>query len=675
MKYLLSVIITFFTFSAFQAQSPSLMPIPEKYELSGIKFRMNEKFTISLENPVSERVQKGTTRFLRRLSERTTLFFQQDYITEKSKSDSAYMVIRCSRKGNLEPNEDESYSLLITKKIILLEAETDIGILRGLETVLQLIDTDKDGYFLYGVEIHDTPRFTWRGLLIDVCRHFMPVEVIKRNLDGMAAVKMNVLHLHLSEDQGFRVESKIYPELHRSGSDGKFFTQCQVKDIIQYADDRGIRIIPEFDIPGHATSWFVSHPELASAPGPYTIERRWGIKDPVFNPAIDTTYRFLDRFLGEMAALFPDEYLHIGGDENNGKHWDANEQIQQFMNDNDIKNNHELQTYFNNKILEILTRHGKKMVGWDEILQPGMPANIVIQSWRGTESLIESARKGYMGILSNGYYIDLMHPASFHYSNDPLPQNSELSPEEKKLILGGEATMWAELVTPETVDSRIWPRTAAIAERLWSPSDIRDIDDMYRRLETVSFRLEELGLTHIKNRNMMLRRLTNNSDYSPLEVLLDVAEPVKVYQRHFQGVAYTSYSPYTRFVDITTADAKYRRKLGNLVESFISSEDPEILNILRLMLTKWKNNHQEITALAEQAPAIAEIIPLSENLMKLAEYTLNQIEIYSGRGELVNKKGNDSQQIFEEAKKPFGQAELVIVDDIKKFTDFLRDKK
>ncbi len=675
MKYLLTAIYIFFTFSAFQAQSPSLMPIPEKYELSGIKFRMTEKFTISLGNPVSERIKKGATRFLRRLSKRTTLFFPQDYITEKSKSDTAYMVIRCGRKGNLMPNEDESYNLLITKKIILLEAETDIGILRGLETVLQLLDADKDGYFIYGAEINDRPRFTWRGLLIDVCRHFMPVEVIKRNLDGMAAVKMNVLHLHLSEDQGFRVESKIFPELHRSGSDSKFFTQCQVKDIIQYADERGIRILPEFDIPGHATSWFVSHPELASAPGPYTIERRWGIKDPVFNPTIDTTYRFLDRFLGEMAALFPDEYLHIGGDENNGKHWDANEQIQQFMTENNIADNHELQTYFNNKILEILTKHGKKMVGWDEILQTGMPANIVIQSWRGTESLIESARKGYMGILSNGYYIDLMHPASYHYSNDPLPENSELTSEEKKLILGGEATMWAELVTPETVDSRIWPRTAAIAERLWSPSGIRDIDDMYRRLETISFRLEELGLTHIKNRNMMLRRLTNNSDYSPLEVLLDVAEPVKVYQRHFQGVAYTSYSPYTRFVDITTADAKDRREFGNLVESFISSEEPEILDKLRLMLTKWKNNHREITALTEQAPAIAEIIPLSENLMKLADNALNAIEIYSGRGELVDKKENNSQQIFEEAKKPFGQAELVIVDDIKKFTDFLRDKK
>jgi hexosaminidase len=233
-----------------------------------------------------------------------------------------------------------------------------------------------------------------------------------------------------------------------------------------------------------------------------------------------------------MAALFPDEYLHIGGDENEGKQWDRNPAIQAYMKQKGIKDNHALQAYFNTRLLKILQKHGKKMIGWDEILQPGLPNDVVIHSWRGTAALAEAAKKGYDGILSNGYYIDLIQPASQHYVPDPLPADSTLTPEEAKHVLGGEATMWAEWVTPETIDSRIWPRTAAIAERLWSPRNVTDVNDMYRRLAVISIQLEELGLTHKKNQDMMLRRIVRNDDIGPLKTLVSVIEPVKEYRRY-----------------------------------------------------------------------------------------------------------------------------------------------
>jgi hexosaminidase len=537
--------------------------------------------------------------------------------------------------------------------------------MHAMETLLQLLSADEEGYYFPEIEINDKPRFPWRGLLIDACRHWMPVDVIKRNLDGMAAVKMNLLHWHLSEDQGFRVESKVYPKLHELGSDGFYYTQIEIKDIIKYAADRGIRVIPEFDVPGHATSWFVGYPELASAPGPYSIERNWGIMNPAFDPTNEEVYIFLDNLFGEMAELFPDEYFHIGGDENNGKHWDANENIQAFKKENNIADNHQLQTYFNKRILDILTKHNKKMMGWDEIFQPGLPNNIVIHSWRGTKSLVESAQKGYMGILSNGYYIDLIQPAEFHYLIDPIPADSPLSEEEKKFILGGEATMWSELVTYENVDSRIWPRTAAIAERFWSPQNINDVDNMYKRLDVISFQLEDLGLMHIKNQEMMIRRLTNNNDVTALKTLISVIEPVKIYTRHRQGVKYTSYSPYTRIVDAALPDAAEARIFRNNVDAFLEGKNELKMEIIS-KLNLWNLNHSKLQETMYHSPIVREIDSLSYNLSLLASAGLEAMEIIdknklSEQGWLGKK-----MLIVEEAKKPYGQTEIMITSAVEK---------
>ena len=312
--------------------------------------------------------------------------------------------------------------------------------------------------------------------------------MLKRNLDGMAAVKMNVLHWHLSDDQGFRVESKKFPKLTGMGSDGMFYTQAEIRDFIAYAHDRGIRVIPEFDIPGHSRSWFSDIPSWPAVPAP---TRSKEAVDPIMDPTRESTYKFLEKFIAEMAKLFPDAYFHIGGDEVDGKQWDANPKIQEFIHAHGMKNNQDLQAYFNQRLQKIVAKNHKIMVGWDEILHPDLPKTIVVQSWRGQKSLAAAAKQGYSGLLSFGYYLDLMWPAARHYAVDPMADAAAtLTPEEKSLILGGESCQWAEWVTPENIDSHIWPRNAVIAERLWSPQDVTDVASMYTRMNAVSLELE-----------------------------------------------------------------------------------------------------------------------------------------------------------------------------------------
>ena len=530
-----------------------LMPVPANVNWRSGRLPLTKDFVIAFTGQTDDRLRNYAFRAMRRLEGRTVLELSREF---SSNPQIAGLVIETRSTGNAIPKlgDDESYTLDVSDRQAHLTAATTVGAMRGIETFLQLLEGDKDGFYFPAVTIADQPRFPWRGLMMDSGRHFQPVEVIKRNLDAMAAVKLNVLHWHLTEDQGFRVESKKLPELYRMGSDGLFYSQDQIRDIIQYAADRGIRVVPEFDMPGHATSWLVSHPEIASGPGPYKIERQPGIFDPTMDPTNEKTYKLLKVFFAEMAGLFPDAYMHIGGDENEGKQWNANPQIQAFMKEKGIKSNHELQTYFNKRILPMLQKDGKIMMGWDEIFQPDLPKDVVIQSWRGQKALAEAAKQGFQGILSNGYYIDLMYPASDHYVVDPLPAGSGLTPEEQKRVLGGEATMWSEWVSPETIDSRIWPRTAAIAERLWSPQSVKDIDDMYRRLAITNRRLEELGMTQIKNQPMMLRRLARGGDIAPLQTLVSIIEPVKEYRR-YQVRPQTMLSPLTGLIDAAQADA------------------------------------------------------------------------------------------------------------------------
>ncbi len=648
-----------------------LMPVPYSTEPGIGKFQINAGFSVSVAGNVSEFVYDRADDFLRRLNGRTGIFIGQERI-RKGMSQPATVSLKIFSKeaGELALGMNESYELRITPDLISLNAVSSYGIIRGLETLLQLLEADPEGYFFNAVTVKDKPRFPWRGLLIDPARHWLPVDVILRNIDGMAALKMNVLHLHLTEDQGFRIESKAYPKLHELGGEGDYYSQEQIKEIIRYAADRGIRVVPEFDIPGHATSWLVGYPELATVQQEYSIEREWGIMNPVLDPTKERTYEFLDTFLTEMAGLFPDAYMHIGGDENNGKHWNQSAHITKFKEENNIKDNHELQALFNKRLHKILSKNGKMMVGWDEIQHPDIPKNIVIQSWRGQKGLAAAAKAGYPVMLSNGYYIDLIQPASFHYLNDPLPDELGLTSEEKKLVLGGEATMWGEQVTAEAIDSRIWPRTAAIAERLWSPADVRDIASMYERMGKISIQLEEHGLTHEKNYDMMLRRLCAGKGVDELRILADVAEPVKRYRSNALSDV-NALMPYTRFVDATRPDAQKAREFNYMVNHWLkdrdgSQNDSKKNNYKALFqqLNHWYSNNNQLFNVIDQNPIIHEIRPLAENMRKMTFIGLQALEYIKNQSKAPEAWISFALGICDEARKPYGETELMIVEGI-----------
>lgn len=644
----------------------NLMPVPASVQIQTGRLPVTSSFNVAIKNYADDRLRGGITRMLARLAGRTVLTLSPDVAADES---AATLVVQCERAGEIIPalSENESYSLEINDKQARLVAPTVVGALRGLETFLQLLQGDREGYYLPVIKIQDQPRFPWRGLLIDVARHYEPMEVLKRNLDAMAAVKLNLFHWHLTEDQGFRVESRKFPKLHTLGSDGLFYTQDQVREIIAYARDRGIRVMPEFDIPGHSTSWLVAYPELGSAPGPYKIERGAGIFEPALDPTREQTYKFLDTFLGEMAGLFPDAYMHIGGDENEGKQWDRNPQIQAFMKEKRIKDNHALQAYFNQRILKILQKHHKKMIGWDEILHPDLPQDAVIQSWRGPASLAEAAKKGYNGILSAGYYIDLILPASQHYVADPIPADASLTPEEAKHILGGEATMWGEWVSPETIDSRIWPRTAAIAERLWSPRNVTHIDDMYRRLPIISRELEELGLTHEKNYGMLLRRLAASEDTGPLRTLASIVEPVKQYRR-YQMRPQTMLSPLTGLVDAARPDSETARQFNANVEAFLSDAPRFTLYRpdLERTLAEWQTASRALEPMIDQSPALQEARPLANNLSAIAEAGLEALSYLSTGSAPAAEWSQKQLARLDEAAKPKAALEFVVITSVRK---------
>ncbi len=643
----------------------NLMPWPKEVKENNQKFVITKGFSVGIQDISNQRIRKATTRFLRRLSGRTGVFIEDGFAQESSTKDSFSLLIKYKRKGNLELGEDESYQLKITNKYIHIDAETDIGVLRGLETLLQLTNYNKTQYYFSGVSIKDTPRFPWRGLMIDVARHYQPIGVLKRNLDAMASVKLNVFHWHLTDDQGFRVQVNSRPKLHQLGSDGQYYTHNQIKEVVAYAADLGIRVVPEFDVPGHASSWLTAYPEIASKDTIYNIERYAGIFNPTLDPTNNKTYKILDDVFSEIAPLFPDVYFHIGGDENEGKHWDENQNIQAFKKKHGLKDNHELQNYFNIKVQKILKKNGKIMMGWDEIFQPELPKNVVIHSWRGKEAMLEAAKKGYKTVLSKGFYIDLLKPLKHHYLNEPLKDNHGLTDNQLKNILGGEATMWGELVTPLTIDSRIWPRTAAIAERFWSDKNITNVSNMMKRLDVVSQRLEELGITHLRNRDVILRNISNHQNISSLITLTRICEPLKAYQRNKGGKEYKSYSPFTQFVDACGTDAKDAFLFNEAVEGFLSDNNQNNLQKITPFLTKWIDNHKAFIKINNN-PTLAKLEKLSKNIANTS--TILKTALISGK--MSKNKLNQAKIIIKNLKEPTADTELAIVDSLQKLIEY-----
>jgi len=645
-----------------------VMPMPASVQMGSEQLTIDRTFTVAVQGPHDDMVDRAVDRFKDQLNRRTAILLQKPV-------DPAHTTLTIHADHGSQKvqkvGDDESYELVVTKSGAKLNAPNPLGVLHGLETFLQLVTVTPSGFSVPALSIHDQPRFVWRGTLIDVGRHFIPIDVLKRNIDGMAAVKLNVLHWHLYDSEGFRIESKRFPKLQEDGSDGRYYTQEEIREFIAYAHDRGVRIMPEFEMPGHSRSMYVGYPELASGPGPYKMEP--GAPDAEMDPTREETYKFLDKFMEEMAGLFPDEYFHIGGDEVAGKEWEVNPKIQAFMREHGMKNKQDLQAYFNQRLQKIVAKHHKIMVGWDEVLHPDLPKSVVVQSWRGQESLATAAKQGYRGMLSFGYYLDLMWPASRHYAVEPLSgEGASLNAEEKARILGGESCMWSEFITPENIDSRIWPRNAAIAERLWSPASVQDPASMYERLAEVSERLEMLGLTHRTSLLLALDRIAGPGDVTPLRTLADVVEPVKDYTRMDNMKGPLDFrAPLNRLVDTARPESDQARRFHDAVQTYIASgyKDRAAEAAIQGQLTAWRDNDPRLHSMLDTSFLMGELAPLSADLSSVAFAGLFALDYLEKGAPSPTAWRTQQLTALDAAAAPRGDLLLMVVPSVKQLVE------
>ncbi|UJR26423.1 hypothetical protein I4U23_007755 [Adineta vaga] len=580
-----------------------VIPMPLFVQTEHSKFVLSDNFRFVANEKPSNYLELALMRYSKYMSTLTKLSIKVD-LTSSSTAENTLTIDctsqNCKNDKYPELGEDESYTLNVTKTGSYLSAITLTGIIRGLSTFVQLIERDKssDTSFIPCVHIVDRPRFAWRGLLLDMSRHWMPVAVIERTLNAMEMSKMNVLHMHLSDDQGFRVESLVYPLLHDRKD---YYSQKDIKHLVKYAEERRIRLIPEFDVPGHTTSWFVGYPDLATVSGQYQVDTRWGMLKATMDPTKESTFKFLDRFLQEMTQLFPDPYFHIGGDEVEGSQWAQSPSIQKYIQEHNLRDKNGLQAYFNRRVQTMLKKNNKIMIGWEEILDEigehsGIDKKAIIQSWKSRRSLTFTINNGYRGLLSTGYYLDHLSSSTFHYRNDPI-YNDELwlfSKEQRSHILGGEACLWSEYVSQDTVDSRLWPRLFVIAERFWSSSSLNETTSVYERMFRMNHLLDnmQIGVTHLslyKTRleNLLLDQSKKRDLLHPFMILADVCEPGG-FEPRAQSQKYSALVPLTTFIDALQAESELIWKLET---------SPIDNNVLHDMFKKWSLNHIRLQAL------------------------------------------------------------------------------
>ncbi len=449
--------------------------------------------------------------------------------------------------------QEEGYILDVKPAAIIIRAKTAAGAFYAIQTLRQLFPAEINKLPLPpktkskgaarpeglkwsapGCLIQDAPRFPYRGLHLDVSRHFFPVDFIKKYIDILAFHKLNTFHWHLTDDQGWRIEIKKYPKLQSIAAcrketlvghysdrpikyDGKkycgYYTQEEVKDVVEYARQRFVTILPEIEMPGHALAALSAYPELGCGKGPYEAATKWGVFDDVFCPT-EATFQFLDDVLGEVCALFPGTYFHIGGDECPKKSWEQSEFCQQLMKKEGLKNEHELQSYFIRRAEAMLSKRGKKLIGWDEILEGGLAPSATVMSWRGIEGGIAAAKAGHDAIMTptNFCYLDYYQsdpvsepvaiggllPLEKVYSYEPVP--AELTAEEAKHILGTQANLWTEYIPDGAkVEYMVYPRACAIAEVAWSGKERKNWKDFTKRLKSHFVRLDALGVNYAKS--------------------------------------------------------------------------------------------------------------------------------------------------------------------------------
>lgn len=450
-------------------------------------------------------------------------------ITSKNNSKNIQLVLLEPKIANFNK---EQYEIVVSDTKIIISALTNQGLFYGIQTLLQMVPFEKKNEIaIPWIKISDAPKYAWRGMHLDVCRHYFPISFIKKYIDYLAHYKMNTFHWHLTEDQGWRIEIKKYPKLTevgawRNGSMvgryddqkfddkryGGFYTQEEIKEVVAYASQRHITIVPEIEMPGHSLAALAAYPELSCTGGPFEVGKKWGVFDDVYCPK-EETFTFLENVLSEVMALFPSEYIHIGGDECPKTRWKSCAHCQKIIKEKGLKDEHELQSYFIQRVEKFVNSKGRKIIGWDEILEGGLAPNAAVMSWRGTEGGIAAAKQKHYVVMTPG-----SHCYFDHYQgkpeNEPLaiggftslekvynfnPMPKELDLEEQKYILGAQANVWTEyILTPEQVEYMIMPRMSALAEVLWGTANPENFIDFKTRLQA-----QEIWL---KNNNIKYRK-------------------------------------------------------------------------------------------------------------------------------------------------------------------------
>lgn len=417
------------------------------------------------------------------------------------------------RKVEIIDNNPEGYHLLISKGNIIIESNDNRGLFYGIQTFKQLLPILVESHELNElkvpcVEIFDYPKFKWRGLNLDCCRHFMTKDFIKRYIDLLAFQKMNVLHWHLTEDQGWRIEIKKYPELTQIGAFrkyddgtvyGGYYTQDDIKEIVNYAQSRFVTIVPEIEMPGHSTAAIATYPQLSCSGGPFEVGTLWGIYKDIYCAGNEETFHFIEDVLSEVIELFPSKYIHIGGDEAPKDRWQNCPKCQQRIKEEGLADEHELQSYFIKRVENFLNSKGKEIIGWDEILEGGLAPGATVQSWRGTKGAIDAANMNHDVIVSPTSHCYFDYPIETTdvpkiYSFNPIPD--ELSEEEAKHVLGSEGNMWTEYAPQYLVDYRLFPRLTALAEVLWTYPEERNYDEFLQRLQHFYDYLDQMGVNY-----------------------------------------------------------------------------------------------------------------------------------------------------------------------------------
>ncbi|HXH74695.1 MAG TPA: family 20 glycosylhydrolase [Bacteriovoracaceae bacterium] len=514
---------------------------------------------------------------------------------------------------------DESYELVINPKKIVIMASNEYGAFYALESLKQLRTHFEDK--LPTLTIHDRPRFPWRGLLIDVARNWIELTTLKKQIDLMATVKLNVLHLHLSDDQAFRIESQAYPKLHLNNRDKKFYTQEEMKELITYASQRNIRVVPEFDVPGHTSSIISAYPELASVAGSDKPSIKYGPHDEAMNPIIEETYIFLERLFTEMSTLFPDEYFHVGGDEVSGKHWMANPEILQYMKEHKISDTTELQFRFTRRMESLIKKLGKKMIAWDEVLKEGEHLQSVAQIWRGPKFAKQAINIKMPVIYSYGYYLDLQLSSESHYQIDPAEElNLKKDPE---LLWGGEACMWSERTPDNLITSRIWPRAMAVAERLWSAKSVKNVQDFYSRQNELAQSLQ------IGNPQLIQKIQEEAGNWElPKEKIaqfLNWLEPGKFYSQHRYRVINTE-TKWNMWVDQIPSESIETTRLNWLYGDWLRKRNKAQLNKLKVIFTEWHVISMDVLATKQDFSEKEDLVALAKYLGSLSRIALETLD-------------------------------------------------